>query len=66
MSGKKAVFRSFPTNVGSCGQGKKIYKDNIPPDQRIRIYAKEASGNGRCWWIYKFLINNPLYGLNRR
>ena len=62
MGTKKAVFRSFPTNIGSCGQGKRLYKGNLSQDQRIRTSAREASGNGRCWWIYKFLINNPMYG----
>ena len=61
MSEKKSIFKPFPTDVRVGGHPKRIYKENVPPDQRIRIYAREASGNGRCWWIYKFLINNPIY-----
>ena len=65
MSDKKVTLKDFPTDVRTGGHPKKIYKGSMTQDQRIRYSANKASGNGRCWWIYKFLIHNPMYGSKR-
>ena len=65
MSEKKSIFKPFPSYIKTGGHPKKIYKGNMSQDQRIRMSARVASGNGRCWWIYKFLMHNPLYGSKR-
>ena len=36
----------------------RIYKDDpkTPAMYRLKKAALQASDNGRCWWIYQFLI----------
>ena len=38
----------------------RVYKDDpkIPAMHRMKKAALEASDNGRCWWIYQFLIGD--------
>ena len=35
----------------------KEYHDCIDQFQREIKAAKIASGNGKCWWIYQFIMN---------
>jgi len=65
MSDKKVTLKAFPSDVRTGGHPKKIYKGSMTQDQRIRYSANKASGNAKCWWIYKFLIHNPMYGSKR-
>ena len=41
----------------------RIYKDNpkTPAMTRLKKAALKASDNGRCWWIYQFLVGDA-YG----
>ena len=41
----------------------RIYKDDpkTPAMTRLKKAALKASDNGRCWWIYQFLVGDA-YG----
>ena len=39
-----------------------VYKDtNKPTMNRVKEAALEASDNGRCWWVYQFIIAAHTY-----
>lgn len=46
------------------------YHDCPTPNARNRKMANIASDNGRCWWIYQWIMANSMYrsedGKNRR
>ena len=65
MTIKKITFKPFPLERQIPGKPRFMYADGLKQDERIRLMASEASDSGRCWWVYKFLINNPLYGKKR-
>ena len=61
---KKATFvkmenrNKIPANKG-ISYFTKPYQ-NMHPLQRKKQSALDASDNGRCWWIYTFLMGNDL------
>ena len=44
----------------------KLYNDgNRPALDRIKEAALKASDNGRCWWIYQYIIGSYIGSLKR-
>ena len=35
----------------------------LPTAERVRLAALKHSNNGKCWWVYKYIIN--AYGRNK-
>ena len=65
MTLRKTMFKEFPLEGKNRGKAPQFYSDGLKQDERIRLSANDASDNGRCWWIYKYLTNNPIYGKKR-
>ena len=42
----------------------KEYHDCTNQNERDRRMADVASDNGRCWWIYRFIMANAQYRSN--
>ena len=36
-----------------------MYSNKKSSHNRVQEMALKASDNGRCWWIYKFLMSDP-------
>ena len=63
------IFRSFPDNgiTGNIKKANKVCNEmyspqyvGIKPQVRDKIVALEVSDNGRCWWIYEYLMEHPF------
>ena len=67
MTYKKVELTRFPTLKNSkFSKTPRFYKeDGKTQDGRLRYYANSVSDKGRCWWIYRFIMNNPLHGKKR-
>jgi hypothetical protein len=57
--------KTFPkTGSGpSAKKGTTIFHEDyigLSFDQRLQKAALEGSGNGKCWWIYDYLLT-PVY-----
>ena len=67
MSYRKIILKPFPIRK-QVGNAPKLYVDGLTTDQRMRRTAKKVSGYGTInfnWWLYKFLLHNPLYGARK-
>tara|TARA_R110002012_G_scaffold118703_2_gene267662 strand:+ start:260 stop:445 length:186 start_codon:yes stop_codon:yes gene_type:complete len=38
-----------------------IYAKCKQPHKRYQLMANEASGNGKCWWIYNYVMATATY-----
>ena len=61
----KAEFAQFPEHKqkGGNNKGNNMYIEkyrNMRVDSRDIKVALEASGNGKNWWIYKYLMAYPF------
>tara|TARA_R100000664_G_C2655712_1_gene74252 strand:+ start:337 stop:570 length:234 start_codon:yes stop_codon:yes gene_type:complete len=39
---------------------------NLPSYEFFKITALDASDNGRCWWIYQFMMSNTQQSVNEK
>tara|TARA_Y100000310_G_scaffold317756_1_gene370997 strand:+ start:1651 stop:1863 length:213 start_codon:yes stop_codon:yes gene_type:complete len=62
-------FAKFPEwkKTGNIKKANKICNEMYSPEYvgvlphvRDKIVALKASDNGRCWWIYEFLMEHPF------
>jgi len=65
----KTIFKLFPSpdKTGNIKKANRACADVYSKEyQQMKIYirdeivAKEASDNGRCWWIYQYLKDYPF------
>ncbi len=61
----KAEFAKFPEHKQKGGNNKdnnmyiKEY-ENMRVDSRDRKVALDVSDNGRCWWVYDYIIRTTI------
>ena len=69
MSISKTSLAQFPEwdRTGNIKKANKVCNEmyspqyvGIKPQVRDKVAALEASDNGRCWWIYEFLMERPF------
>ena len=66
MRKKKITFAKFhPDRIRLITKNRdrrKLYNDDefakMPTWNKFKKLALDASDNGRCWWIYKHIINS--------
>ena len=63
---KFAIFPSWD-RTGNIKKANKVCNEmyssqyvGIIPEARDKVVALEASDNGRCWWIYEYLMGHPF------
>ena len=60
---KKIILASFPHRDKSNAPHQ--YNDGLNTNQRLRVSALKASNHGECWWIYRFIMFNPMLQARR-
>tara|TARA_R100000773_G_C4147940_1_gene71346 strand:- start:276 stop:473 length:198 start_codon:yes stop_codon:yes gene_type:complete len=59
----KSSFAKLKKNIGKKQGFRKnydnMYSNRKSSHNRVQEMALKASDNGRCWWIYKFLMSDP-------
>ena len=63
---KTKISKPFydPARQSSMNKNKNPYTSvpdeykGLPTFERVKIEALKASDDGRCWWVYQFIINS--------
>lgn len=59
MAYQKIKLAKFPNYVHDNSGSRNIYAkeyENMSHHERIKTAALKASDNGRCWWIYEWIM----------
>lgn len=54
----ESIKSSHRTRAGNTKFAKE-YR-NLPWQQRVKKAALKASDNGRCWWVYDYIMRTSL------